>query len=492
MNSRTVYLYPFVGFLVLSQFISNVSQAATRYTTIDRPLYLQYEYQLIMNDSISVFIMNQPYDAEDISQIESDIVFKRLVTYNRTKNIAEENVAILVKPGWQFQTNPELIHNPSLYIYGYFKNGDIIGVNRTYASKQLILDKDYHGDKSEWIAAYTYDAYVIYAPSPKLSIYGGRTSRNYGIPNEYSLFLSNNPYPYDHFGFSTSGDMFQYSWYFGRLNDMEGLDDQGLTIPLGESIIVKRFLSFQRIDFKVNNRIQIGISEAALYGGPGQSQVSAYLNPINFYYLSQRNQRIQMNGSWQINLFYFKPHEYAFYLEFYIDDFIINNEDGIDDRAKHPDRLAIMSKLSVPDLGKAKSLTTLRYVRIWNETYVTYRNYENWLYFNKGLGFPKRSFESLKLERSYLGSDKWMSTISFEGWRHGDRSLFATLADERNVPFPSGSVSEGVISSGNLKYIRENIDINIEMLLSITFEKDGPRIDKRIIGGGFNYRFQNN
>ena len=135
MNSRTVYLYPFVGFLVLSQFISNVSQAATRYTTIDRPLYLQYEYQLIMNDSISVFIMNQPYDAEDISQIESDIVFKRLVTYNRTKNIAEENVAILVKPGWQFQTNPELIHNPSLYIYGYFKNGDIIGVNRTYASK---------------------------------------------------------------------------------------------------------------------------------------------------------------------------------------------------------------------------------------------------------------------------------------------------------------------------------------------------------------------
>ena len=37
----------------------------------------------------------------------------------------------------------------------------------------------------------------------------------------------------------------------------------------------------------------------------------------------------------------------------------------------------------------------------------------------------------------------------------------------------------------------ENIDINIEMLLSITFEKDGPRIDKRIIGGGFNYRFQN-
>jgi len=33
-------------------------------------------------------------DAEDISQIESDIVFKRLVTYNRTKNIAEENVAM--------------------------------------------------------------------------------------------------------------------------------------------------------------------------------------------------------------------------------------------------------------------------------------------------------------------------------------------------------------------------------------------------------------
>jgi hypothetical protein len=433
------------------------THAISRYLTLDRQLYRNYEYQYIMADKLSIFVMNQPYLATDPFLIDKNNSY-------RAKTISQhEGISVLVKPGWQFSGISDMISNPSVFIDGYFMVDDLIGVNQLYASKQLSLEKDYHGDTNEWISAYMFDAYARYTPSPALAFFGGRTARNYGIPNEFGLFLSDNPYPFDHYGFSATGNKIQFSWYFGRLNDLLGKDDQGITIPFGESQLAQRYLSFQRLDWKVNERLQLGLSEATLFGGPNQVPVAAYLNPLNFNYLSQRNQNVQMNGSWQVNIFFYKPKMWAYYLDFYIDDFIINNDEGVDDRAVHPDRLAIMTKISLPDFLTDQTLTSLRYVRIWNETYVSYRDYENWVYFDKGLGFPYRSYEGIKFESSFLGSNIWQMTLSIEGWRRGDRSLYTTLIDDAVIPFPARPVTNGVTTQLNLRCNYKKVDYNLNI-----------------------------
>jgi hypothetical protein len=471
LGVNTSYLNRFIFTIIILNFWLSTSRAAARYVTIERQVYRNLEYQFIMTDNINVFVMNQPYNESSLHQNGAYFI-KR--TPNRAEIIeSEDGISVLVKPGYQLQTGSESSSNPSTLIDGYFKSGNIVGVNRLYASQQLKKDEQFHGDKGEWVSAYLYDAYVIYSASPRHSFFGGRTARNIGIPNEYSLFLSDNPYPYDHFGFSTSSDNFQFSWYFGRLNDMLGIDDEGLLIPIGETKTVRRYMSFQRLDLKVSKRLQIGLSEATLYGGPDQTTAGAYVNPLNFYYLSQRNQNLQMNGSWQVNVFYYTPHNWALYLDFYIDDFIINNDEGIDDRGVHPDRLAIMSKISIPDLGTSATLTTLRYVRVWNETYVTYRNFENWIYFSKGLGFPERSYEGLKLESSYLGSQTWEINLSIEAWRQGDRSLHTTLVDETDHTFPAGPVTNGFRTLLDMQYLYKNLVFNLELVYDKTSSNIG-------------------
>ena len=56
-----------------------------------------------------------------------------------------------------------------------------------------------------------------------IELFGGRTSRNFGILNEYSLLFSNNPYPFDHYGFSVNSEKLKYSFYTTRLNNIRDL-----------------------------------------------------------------------------------------------------------------------------------------------------------------------------------------------------------------------------------------------------------------------------
>jgi hypothetical protein len=443
-------------------FISTVSWGGERYISIERLLYKGIEYDFLVRDSSTLFVLNQPYE---YFQLDSSSINESLRQWSTSKNLTSDSgISLLIRPGISsYGSWDGLSTNPSVLADGYFKISDLIGVVKLNASKALLADKDFHGDKGEWVSAYIVDAYTLYSPNESLSLFSGRLSRNLGIPNEYGLLLSNNPYSYDHFGLSAHSKWLQYSWFTGRLNDMHGVDIQGITIPLGEKSLVQRYLAWQRLDLRFGNKLQIGIAEATIYGGPGQSFVAAYINPLNFYYLSQRNQHVQMNGSWQINAFYYFPRKIGLYLDFYIDDFIINNDQGVDDRSKHPDRLAFMTKAVIPDITRYLNLVSLRYVRVQNETYVSFRNYENWIFFNKSLGFPFRSFEGLRFEISYLENQLWSNTSSLEIWRHGHRNLFSTMIDDASISFPAPDVISGLDISSQISILKGQFDSDITL-----------------------------
>ena len=149
-----------------------------------------------------------------------------------------------------------------------------------------------------------------------------------------------------------------------------------------------------------------------------------------------------MNAFWQINIFYQPASGFGLYLDLFADDIIVNNDPGVDDRAVHPDRLGLLVKMSRA-LQKNQSLVSFRYARIWNETYTSYRTFENYRYFNKGLGFPMNSYEGVKISYSALKYYPLFIQSDLELWRHGDRNLVDPFHDEINS-FPVGPVEHGI------------------------------------------------
>lgn len=105
-----------------------------------------------------------------------------------------------------------------------------------------------------------------------------------------------------------------------------------------------------RLDIHFSDNFQIGLIEMATYGGPDRSPEFAFFNLLTFYYPTQRNDRKLMSGLWAIDAFYKPVKKISLYGQFLIDDIIVNNEPGIDDRAQYDDRFGLMLSVRTGDL----------------------------------------------------------------------------------------------------------------------------------------------
>jgi len=295
--------------------------------------------------------------------------------------------------------------------------------------------------------------------------------RNLGIINEYSLLLSNYPFSYDHIGFTTSNEKLKYSFYTSRLNDVLGYDIQDsiqyYSNNIWQSKLAKRYFAIQRLDVKINNNFQISFSETSLYGGPNQNFIFSYINPVYFFYAGQRNQSnisdVQMNGFWQINLFYKNNKGYGLYLDLFADDIIVNNVKNQNDIKEHPNRLAYQFKISCIDKMKLKNLISLIYCRVFNETYLSFRTWENYSYFNRSLGYPYNSYESIKFEYLDLNFSNKNFGLFIELYQRGNQDFIQPFTNEINE-FPLPEVKYGL--NGNFEFNvfhYKNFDIYFDM-----------------------------
>ncbi len=406
-------------------------------------IYSIVEYEILISDEIEIFVLNQPYSFNQIEKLISNPISNHIINHsNYWKNKTDEKINIGINPNLNNFQNKQYL---GLELNGVIKIKDLFFVNEIDLNEKYKFDSEFHGDTSEWLMGYFNSSYAQLNRN-NVEIFAGRISRNFGSLNDYGLILSNNPYAFDHYGFSVTGKKLKYSFYTTRLNDMDGIDNQGILISEGDILNTHRFWAIQRLDYKKNNDFQISFSEAIVYGGPNQQFVASYLSPTHFYYSAQRNQQVQLNSFWQVNIFYKPLNRVGIYLDLFVDDIIVNNDPNENDRAKYPDRLAFLIKGSYAFNQKMYSL---RYVKIWNETYLSHRNFENYIYFNKGIGYPKNSFESIKFIYNSLRNLPMFFETSLELWRHGDRNLSDTFVDELNS-FPAGIVSQGF--TGSLKF----------------------------------------
>ena len=466
------------------------------YSLENTEVYSILEYQ-ILEKSDGIYVLNQPYKISEIQKLllDNENFHKYYIANNYYNQDLDDNLEIYVTPSIFFgpynltqnEHLSEIISNRNSIGFSFasvMQISDFLYVNEVDINKNFKYKEDFHGDTNEWVTGYFSSSYAIYESDKGFEFFAGRISRNFGLLNDYGTILSNHPYSFDHFGFSTTGSFLKYSFYTTRLNDIDGIDLSGETIDVGVEANCKRFWAIQRLDYKINDNVQFSISESILYGGPDQQFVASYINPINFFYASQRNQKIQLNGFWQANLFYRIQSGFVLYLDIFVDDVIVNNEGEHIERDFHPDRLGFLLKLST---SKIKDyLISLRYVRISNETYTSLRTFENYTYYNNSMGFPENSYESIKFSVDYLKKLPFYCKASFELFQKGEKDLFSPFNDQIS-DFPIGPVSKGIL----LKLKSSNFFGKIKTSLNYDLLLDSGEY---LLGSGeyVNERYQHN
>ena len=484
LRSPILFLISFL-FFIFPVF----ADVPTRYIYLDDPTAVYLEYLVNSGHYVSRFILQQPYELGNIDSSTWRSVAGRYFQHYWQRYYLGDVSA-------QLQLQDRLRYQKKVLLNRYLLAGGIHLVfphitfaNRTMVDQDYKYDPKYAGDLSEsdhWLYGRVNDAYMnLHYGSFELFL--GRMHRNWGLPGANGLLLSVHPYTYDHILFTYQNRYLRFSLIFSRLEDMEGW-----TIPYEDkpdSLVyyseVRKFLVGHRFDIRFSNYFQIALTEMAVYGGPGRDIELAFLNPMTFYYGVQRNDQKLMSGLWALDIFYKPSPKFTLFSQFLIDDIIVNNDPGVNDRARYPDRLGILFNWRSGDWLIKELSTSITYVRIWNRTYQSRNNWENYHYRGLGIGYPCASCEEVKLKISYWGGFPFYFEDEVIWGRYGDVEL-TDLFPLHKEPFPVPPVTNNLINRFKLYYYFNPL---MQAFLKINHFKNAQHYLNRLKGQGV-YQFE--
>jgi len=448
---RKIQIFVFVFFLFVTGFI--YAQNQVQYLYLDEPYYEYIDYLINSGKNIPDFVFSQPYEQNDSlfnmgSQNDAKYFNKYWSNYYRDKNLSGQ---------LQFENRA----NYSSTIFNRYKiagslhyaDENITLANRTIVDQDYKYDPLFAGDLSEskhWLYGRVNDAYMNLRYN-RLNLFLGRIHRNWGPVNATSLILSNNSYTYDHFLFTYAFDHVKLSLIFAQLENLDAISLDIKTYQKSFVFDARKYMVGHRLDIHLFDNFQFAFTEMAIYGGTGRDVEWAMFNPVNFYYALQRNDKKAISGLWAVDLFYKPINQLSIYGQFLLDDIVVNNDPGVDDRARFPDRLGLMFSSRTADLIFEGSNLNFTYVRIWNRTYQSKVTYENYHYRQLGLGYPCASCEEFKFKIGLWSLFPiYLENESIFG-RYGDASLTDVfpLAKES---FPIGPVTHNFANLTKVKY----------------------------------------
>lgn len=430
------------------------AQESQKYIYLDDPTNSYLDYLINAGKFDPDFALWQPYQTSDIDSLETDDKATRYFKKFWGNYYKDDEVSFQLDAKSELRSQ-EAVYNRWGAMGGvHFFAPHVSFANRTSINQDYKHDPKYAGDLSEsdsWLWGRVNDAYIN-AYVGNFDVFFGRMHRNWGPVGSFSLIHSNHPYTYDHFLFSYTYKILKISLIFGRLED---LDAWVLVRPDDEEPVevkgARKYFTGHRLDLSFSQNFQIGLTEMATYGGEGRDFEFAFLNPMNFYYGLQRNDRNLMSGSWAIDMFYKPVSKLTLYTQFLIDDIIVNNEPGQDDRAAHPDRLGIMVSARTGDLLLQGLNLELTYNRIANRTYQSRYTYENYHYRELSRGFPCASCEEFQFKLGYWELFPFYLENDLIIGRYGDVELTDIFMLDKE-PFPVEPVTENLINTFKLNY----------------------------------------
>jgi len=385
--------------------VSNLlGKSPNGYLYLEDHTYNYVDYLINSGRLVPDFVLQQPYKYDDIfiDDLNKDTLFHYFKGYwDYFYSDKSTSIEFSIENNLHYST--KLMNMYRSFIGFHYNSENIILGNRTFVDKYYKYDPYYAGDLSEadhWIYGRVKDAYMNLSLD-RFNFFMGRMKFNWGPVNTYSLIFSNNPYTYDQVHFSYSRNKFRLSLIFARLEDLKGVE-----YDTRDSVIINysnssKYISGHRLDLNLSDKFQIAFTEMAIYGGEDRDFELSYANPMTFYYGVQRNDRKQMSGLWSLDVFYKPKPKVTFYSQLLIDDIIVNNDPGVDDRARYPDRLGVLTSLRTGDWLLGGLNINVSFVRIWNRTYQSLRSWENYHYRGLSLGYPAVSCEEVKLKTDY-------------------------------------------------------------------------------------------
>lgn len=471
---RFVFIICFL--LILSN--SGMSQVQQHLLFQDEVTSAYFDYLLNQGQFKAKWVLQQPYRYGEIEMSgERDDFFKRYFSYFYTDRALSGQLKISER----VQYHDDVVNRLRLDGSLYWTLPKFTFMNRTSVDQNYKYDPLFAGDLTEsdsWIYGRVEEAYADYY-SEYFSIRIGRTSNNWGPPEFPSLILSDNPYSYDHFLASVYYKSLKLSLIFARLED---LDAKTYVNPDSTVKNARKYFVGHRLDWRLSDRFQLGFTEMAIYGGPERVFEPAFLNPMNFYYALQRNDQIPISGIWALDMFYKPAQRWTVYTQFLLDDIIVNNDPGMDDRAQYPDRLGLMVSLRNAAGGFNNSVT---YVRIWNRTYQSKETWENWHFRELGLGYPVAGAEEIRMKSDlWIAFPFYFSTEIIYG-RYGAVSLTDLYPLEKET-FPLKPVTENMVVRFKSRYLfspSTRFGIEIEY-----FDKPGHYMNRINNGKGIHLR----
>lgn len=153
----------------------------------------------------------------------------------------------------------------------------LVVVTRIIGDLRLRRDPEFTGKKNRMIAGRVEDAYAS-VEWRYGSIFFGRTARNWGPSALDGLLLGHYTYSYDHLYGRLGGDRFSLSTLMTRLDD-----------DTSSGTVSHRFFSIHRLAGRFRD-VEVALTEAMLYGGPGENFITGFVNPLNIFDLSQYNE----------------------------------------------------------------------------------------------------------------------------------------------------------------------------------------------------------
>ncbi|HIM11292.1 TPA: hypothetical protein EYM26_10855 [Candidatus Poribacteria bacterium] len=292
---------------------------------------------------------------------------------------------------------------------------------------------------NQWQGNYTADFKRVYLDIPVAegtSLTVGRDQIFWGTGRRHSVGISDNSPPFDLILISSNFSSVRGTAFISKLDRMWHQDTR--------RYLADRYLSGHRLDWRLSDRIELGISEIVLYGGDARGLEWYYLNPILPYYASQFNADTQKEGLTRndnVMLLFegaVRPIKgLRIYGELFVDDFsYIGHGD--------PNDLAFLTGIIWNNLLKSQRLSLVsEYVRVNRWTYTHLVEENQYTHFGSIIGHRiGNDADQLYLEANYWLNADTRLALFCQFNRNGEANVDHRFRGEKysEVTFPSGTV----------------------------------------------------
>jgi hypothetical protein len=289
-------------------------------------------------------------------------------------------------------------------------------------------DPDWRGMEWKGGLSVQFDfGYLRWTPTDWFSLSVGREPLQWGYSLGGSTLFSGKGPALDGFRYAFDFWNLKFSYFHAGLDDLV----QG-------GVTYNRFLVGHRLSWQIVPEVEVGLGEATVYGGEGETLRLAYLNPLTLHYLEQFSaDALDDNPFWLVDFDARPIVGVRLWGQFMVDDFQYEADE-------EPPEIAFLAGAGWADpLGLDGLSLGVEYARVWNWVYNVPDPYARLLYLGRPLGFPRgNDTDRWSLLAAYSFGPDFSLKITATLDRHGEGRIEDVWAAEgfTEEPFPSGVV----------------------------------------------------